>query len=170
MSQQGEGARHLKVAFDPVPGPAPRTFCAKTMRRLPFPGPGGPLELRNVDCGMRIEKENPKIRNPQFEIRNSIGRCFLHRSSLPPGHHSSIPEMSNFNSPRTEPGVYIKSLSVNSIPPFVKGGQGGFPRGISKQIPLFPPFSKGDLNPTTYLRISSKEIKPPSMPVSLFLR
>ena len=27
-------------------------------------------ELRNVDYGMRIEKENHKIRNPLFEIRN----------------------------------------------------------------------------------------------------
>jgi hypothetical protein len=30
---------------------------------------GRATELRNVDCGMRIEKENHKIRNPQFEIR-----------------------------------------------------------------------------------------------------
>jgi len=28
------------------------------------------MEMRNVQCGMRIEKEKPKIRNPQFEIRN----------------------------------------------------------------------------------------------------
>ena len=48
--------------------------------------------MRNVDCGMRIE--NSKIRNPQFEIRNSIGQYFLPRSSLPLGHNSSIPEMS----------------------------------------------------------------------------
>jgi hypothetical protein len=53
-------------------------------------------KLRNVDCGMRIEKENSKIRNPQFEIRNSMGRCFLRRSSLPPGHNPSIPKMLNF--------------------------------------------------------------------------
>jgi len=36
---------HLRVAFDQVPGPGARTFCAKTMRRLPFPGPGGPTVL-----------------------------------------------------------------------------------------------------------------------------
>jgi len=35
-----------------------------------IPWPGRAMALRNVDCGMRIEKENHKIRNPQFEIRN----------------------------------------------------------------------------------------------------
>jgi hypothetical protein len=35
---------------------------------------------------MRIEKENPKIRNPQSEIRNSIGRCFLRDAPLLPDH------------------------------------------------------------------------------------
>jgi len=29
---------------------------------------GRATELRNVDCGMRIEKENHKIRNPKSEI------------------------------------------------------------------------------------------------------
>jgi len=27
--------------------------------------------MRIADCGMRIEKGNPKNRNPQLEIRNS---------------------------------------------------------------------------------------------------
>ena len=67
----------------------------------------GPLGLRNVDCGMRIEKENCKIRNPQFEIRNSIGRCSLSTRPLPPGHDPGIPEMSNSVSPPAEPGVYL---------------------------------------------------------------
>jgi hypothetical protein len=101
---------HLKVAFEGVPGPGARTFCAKTMRHLLFHGPGGPPEFQNADCGMRIEKENSKIRNPQFEIRNSRGRCFLPRSSLPPGHNSSIPEMSNSNRPPAKPGVYLKEI------------------------------------------------------------
>jgi hypothetical protein len=43
---------------------------------------------------MRMEKENPKIRNPQFEIRNSIGRCFRHAMPFPPGHNPGILEMS----------------------------------------------------------------------------
>jgi hypothetical protein len=47
------------------------------------------------------------------------------------------------------------SLSVNNIPPFVKGGEGGFSQGVPKQIPLNPPFSKGDLEAINYLRISS---------------
>jgi len=49
----------------------------------------------------------------------------------------------------------IKSLCENSIPPFVKGGEGGFSQGVPKQIPLCPPFSKGDLKATNYLKISS---------------
>src|SRR3990172_7968432 len=49
-----------------------------------------------------------------------------------------------------------KSLSVNRIPPFLKGGEGGFFQGVPKQIPLFPPFSKGDSQTIDYLRISSK--------------
>jgi hypothetical protein len=38
------------------------------MRQLPFHGPGGPPELRIVDCGMRIEKYN--FQNPKSAIRN----------------------------------------------------------------------------------------------------
>jgi hypothetical protein len=43
-------------------------------------------KLRNADCGMRIEKENPK--NPKSEIRNPkyLGRCFLRLTPLLPGH------------------------------------------------------------------------------------
>ena len=59
-----------------VPGPGARTFWAKIMRQFLFHGPGGPSELRIVDCGMRIEKEKPKIRNPQFEIRNGRADAF----------------------------------------------------------------------------------------------
>jgi hypothetical protein len=33
---------------------------------------------------------------------------------------------------------------------------GGFSQGDLKEIPLSPPFSKGDLNAGAYLRISSK--------------
>jgi hypothetical protein len=33
---------------------------------------------------------------------------------------------------------------------------GGFSKTDPKQIPLYPPFSKGDLNAGSYLRISSK--------------
>jgi hypothetical protein len=47
-------------------------------------------------------------------------------------------------------------LSVNNIPPFAKGGLGGFFASDPKQIPLCPPFSKGDLNAEAYSRINSK--------------
>jgi hypothetical protein len=57
---------HLKVAFDRVPGPGARTFCAKIMRRLPFHGPGG-----HPNCGMSIAECGLKKKNPKSEIRNS---------------------------------------------------------------------------------------------------
>jgi hypothetical protein len=34
---------------------------------------------------------------------------------LPPGHNSSIPEMSNSNSPPAEPGVYLKEISLTEF-------------------------------------------------------
>ena len=51
----------------------------------------------------------------------------------------------------------IKGLSVNNIPPFEKGGLGGFPQGRPKQTSLFPPFPKGAGFPSIYLRVSSKK-------------
>jgi len=52
-----------------------------------------------------------------------------------------------------------KNLSVNNFPLFEKGGEGGFFQGIPRQIPLDPPFPKGDLKGIAYLRISSKNKK-----------
>jgi len=40
-------------------------------------------ELRNADCGMGIEKANPKIRNPQFEIRNVKADAFCTKAPCP---------------------------------------------------------------------------------------
>ena len=57
---------------------------------------------------------------------------------------------------RKIPEETTKSSPVDSNPPFVKGGEGGFSQGAPKQIPLCPPFSKGDLKATTYLGMSSK--------------
>jgi len=51
----------------------------------------------------------------------------------------------------------IKDRSLNPIPPFEKGGLGGFSQGRPKQIPLFSPFSKGDGFAAAYLRITSKK-------------
>jgi hypothetical protein len=44
------------------------------MRPLPFHGPVGPPKLRIVDCGMRIEKENPKseILNSKSEMERPM--------------------------------------------------------------------------------------------------
>jgi hypothetical protein len=50
----------------------------------------------------------------------------------------------------------IKSLSANNLPPFRKGGRGGIYSGNLGQIPLNPPFAKGDFIARHYLRISSK--------------
>jgi hypothetical protein len=62
------------------------------MRHASFPGPGGPPQLRIVDCGMRIEKENPKIRNPQFNREMLFARHALAsgpQPSLCPGKRIS---------------------------------------------------------------------------------
>ena len=83
-----------------MPGPKARAFRAKTMRRRSFLGPGGQVflpprtelvrcrggrpgarwarltKLRIVDCGMRVDKEKQKIRNPQSEIRNNWADAF----------------------------------------------------------------------------------------------
>ncbi len=64
------------TGFQALPGPEARALRAKTMRHASFLGPGGPPKLRIVECGMRIEKENPKIRNPQFEIQNGQADAF----------------------------------------------------------------------------------------------
>ncbi len=77
----------MKVkVWEAFSGPGSRALPAEIMRQLPFSGPVGPPRLRIVDSGVRIEKESPKIRNPQFEIRNSIGRCFLRATPLTPVH------------------------------------------------------------------------------------
>ena len=54
---------------------------------------------------------------------------------------------------------WVKGCPKIAFPPLEKGGQGGFLRRISKPIPLFPPFSRGDFSPTNYLGISCKENK-----------
>jgi hypothetical protein len=152
------------MAFGRMPGPGARTFCAKTMRRLSFQGPGGlpKCGMQNAECGM----ENPMIQNliPKSETRipnlhcpigpphpaeggrslqggGQPGRCFLPRSSLPPGHDPNIPEMSNriksrdpsspFPSPGSVPG-YFPSGPGWRCPPGDGPGSlrppGGFPR------------------------------------------
>jgi len=130
-----------KGVFSLMPGPGARTFCAKTMRRLPFHEPGG-----QPKCGMRIEKEKLKIRNPQFEIRNPMGRCFLRRSSLPPGHNSSIPKMSipPQAGPPAEPGVYLKEINYYFFGTFHHEKAEGIEPGHTKpsRIP-FPPVPSG---------------------------
>ena len=115
------------MAVGRVPGPGARTFCAKTMRRLPLHGRGGQLK-----CGMQsaeCEMAKRKVNNSEFRIcqgpigpphpaeagrslqeEGQPGRCFLPRSSLPPGHNSSIPEMSNAGSFPAEPGVYPNEI------------------------------------------------------------
>jgi hypothetical protein len=83
------------IEFQGLPGQEAGALRGKTMRRIPFLGPGGQIvlsvrtglfgcrgallgarwarltKLRIVDCGMRIDKEKPKkseIRNPKSEI------------------------------------------------------------------------------------------------------
>jgi hypothetical protein len=66
--QEFRNSHPSKGGFARVPGPGARAWCSKIMRHLLFHGAGGLPELRNADCGMRIEKENSKIRNSKSEI------------------------------------------------------------------------------------------------------
>jgi hypothetical protein len=97
-----------------VLGLGARTFWAKIMRRLPFHGPGGPPKLRNVDCGMRIEKEKPK--NPKSAIRNPKlkGPMLFAQKLLAPGPQPKHP--GNVNPPQADPrqsrGVTLRELAV----------------------------------------------------------
>jgi hypothetical protein len=61
------------IEFQAVPGPEARAWRAKIMRHTSFLGPGGPPQLRIVDCGMRIEKETPtpEIRNSKSAIQSA---------------------------------------------------------------------------------------------------
>jgi hypothetical protein len=52
------GARSIE--FQAMPGSETRALRAKIMRHASFLRPGGPSELRIVDCGMRIEKQKPQ--------------------------------------------------------------------------------------------------------------
>ena len=78
------------IEFQALPGPEARALRAKIIRQHSFSGLGGQAvlspgtglfrcrggrtlggpatKLRNADCGMRIEEEDPK--NPKSEIRN----------------------------------------------------------------------------------------------------
>ena len=82
---------------------------------------GRAIEMRNAECGMRNgKKESKSFRIPDSEFRiwqgpigpphpaeagrslqeeGQPGRCFLRTRPLPPGHNSSIREMSNSVSP-----------------------------------------------------------------------
>jgi hypothetical protein len=54
--------------------------------------PGRASKLRNADCGLRIEKENPK--NPKSAIRNPKfnGPMLFEPQALPPGPQPRLPE------------------------------------------------------------------------------
>ena len=48
---------------------------------------------------------------------------------------------------------------MNFIFSQLQGGQGGFFQGVSKQIPLFPPFSKGDLKAAKNFSVASWSVE-----------
>ncbi len=90
--------RHLKVALDRVPDPGARSFWAKIMRRLPLHGPGGPtLRPPNEKSPLRVGATGRSPVQPAASYgnrseppgRGQPGRCFLPRSSLPPGHNQA---------------------------------------------------------------------------------
>ena len=85
------------------------------------------------------------LRKPvEVQEESRPGRCFLLRSSLPPSHNSSIPEMSKVNSPPGRAGVYlINSLKIvktllHKIPPHLPLLKGGI-------IPLFGKEGRGEI-------------------------
>jgi len=95
---------HLMVVLSWVPGPGARSFWAKIMRWLPFHGPGGPtLQIPHGKCSLGVGATGRSPHRPAAfcgSRSNPPGgappsRCFLPRSSLPPGHNRSFQELSN---------------------------------------------------------------------------
>jgi len=115
-SKRIQPGRHLKATSAKVPGPGQEPCRQKPGGVCYFMERAG---LRN--CGLSIAEcgleKGPKIRNPQFEIRNVKGRSFLPTRSLLPGPNPSIPEISNVVSPPAKPGVTY--LWLNNLPIFI---------------------------------------------------
>jgi hypothetical protein len=83
-----------------VPGRGARTFWVKIMRQLPFHGPSGPtIQIpHGKPAGRPFSPPHPEEAGQCLPEEGQPGRYFLPRSSLPPGHNRSFPELSNFNS------------------------------------------------------------------------
>ena len=104
-----------------MPGPGARSFWAKIMRWLPFHGPGGPtLQSPHGKCSLGVGATGRSPHRPAAfcgSRSNPPGgappsRCFLPRSSLPPGHNRSFQELSNSSCPPAEPGVYHSEIKI----------------------------------------------------------
>jgi len=98
--------------------------------------PGGVVVLHNLNYDLRLKTK------PRFFSASGNADTLVWRFA------DYGPEFITFHTALFErkiPEETTKGLPVDSCPPFVKGGEGGFSEGAPKQIPLSPPFSKGDL-------------------------
>jgi len=108
---------------------------------------GGVVILHNLNYDLRL-KTKPRF----FSASGSADTLVWRFADYGPQFitfHTALFE-------RKTPEESTERLSVDSNPPFVKGGEGGFSQGTPKHIPLYPPFSKGNLGATTDSGISSK--------------
>jgi SAM-dependent methyltransferase len=110
---------------------------------------GGLIILHNLNYDLRL-KAKPRFFSASGNADTLVWR-FADYGSQFITFHTALFE-------RKIPEESTKSLPMDINPPFVKGGEGGFSQGASKQIPLCPPFSKGDLKATTYLGITPKVV------------
>ena len=111
----------------------------------------------------------PRSTSPtSVERLRQLGNIFINTSrfSLPLQwlkYHADHGETSacfggvNLFLPRASPGLPISSC-LNFFTP--SGGLGGFFQSDPRQIPLCPPFPKGDLNPGAFLRKNSISFSP----------
>jgi len=106
---------------------------------------GRATQMRNADCGMRIEKENQKIRNPQSEIRNNWADafsaqcpCFRATSLLfrRKGNRKSDGGQESSWLPRILPAPIFSSLGVR-VEEFESSGSAGL--YLSNHLSAYPP-------------------------------
>jgi len=108
---------------------------------------GGVVILHNLNYDLRLKTK------PRFFSANGSADTLVWRFA------DYGPEFITFHTAlfeRRTPEESTEIMPVDSNPPFVKGGEGGFPQGTLKQVPLSPPFSKGDLKARIDLGIGSK--------------
>ena len=89
---------------------------------------------------------NPcKIPAPRHSGSEAIQKCPLNRSAgLPRFARNDKTDIHGY-SLKDDLEYASKPFSGHGLPPFEKGGQGGFVVGMDMKIPHGPPFSKGEV-------------------------